>query len=247
MTEKIHTIPIHDAYAQSATCPLCSLEQTLTEDLLADCLGPSLMEPDVRIVTNERGFCKSHWQDLYNSRANRLGLGLILHTHLCDLADDLRQSAPRPVTAAAKGLFASKPKDPRDKLIEYAAHIERRTASCAICVRLEQTMAHYVDVICHEYAHDPAFRARFDASQGHCLPHFARLLRGAAQHLNPEQASEFVRSLTRQQQASLDTLRDDVDWFTQKFDYRNAKADWKNSKDALPRAIRKIAGQTELQ
>jgi hypothetical protein len=32
-----------------------------------------------------------------------------------------------------------------------------------------------------------------------------------------------------------------------KFDYRNAKADWKNSKDALSRTIRKLAGTAELK
>ena len=247
MTEKIHTIPVHDAYAQSTICPLCSLLQTLTDDLVADCLGPSLMEPDVRIVTNERGFCKEHWRALYNSQSNRLGLGLILHTHLSDLADDLRQDLPRPATPIAKGLFAARPRDFRDKLIEYAAHIEQRTASCVICDRLEQTMAHYVDVICHEFVHEPTFRAQFDASQGYCLTHFALLLRGAAHHLGPEQAADLLRSLAARQLASLDTLRDDVEWFTQKFDYRNATSDWKNSKDVLPRAIETLAGQSELQ
>ena len=34
-------------------------------------------------------------------------------------------------------------------------------------------------------------------------------------------------------------VRDDLEWFTDKFDYRNADADWKNSKDALIRAIQK--------
>ena len=33
---------------------------------------------------------------------------------------------------------------------------------------------------------------------------------------------------------------DDVEWFTDKFDYRNADAPWKNSKDALIREALKL-------
>jgi hypothetical protein len=32
-------------------------------------------------------------------------------------------------------------------------------------------------------------------------------------------------------------MEDGLEWFTNKFDYRNADAPWKNSKDALPRAM----------
>ena len=39
---------------------------------------------------------------------------------------------------------------------------------------------------------------------------------------------------------------DDVEWYTDKFDYRNKDADWKNSKDALIRAIKKL-DSIELQ
>ena len=40
-------------------------------------------------------------------------------------------------------------------------------------------------------------------------------------------------------QENLARVRDDLEWFTDKFDYRNADAPWKNSKDALIRAILK--------
>jgi len=79
---KIYTIPVHDAYNQADACPLCTLEKTLTAELIAYYLGPALMEPDVRIVTNDRGFCREHWRGLYDSEANRLGLSLLLHTHV---------------------------------------------------------------------------------------------------------------------------------------------------------------------
>ncbi len=247
MKEKIYTIPVHDAYNQADACPLCTLEKTLTAELIAYYLGPALMEPDVRIVTNDRGFCREHWRGLYDSEANRLGLSLLLHTHVGDITDDLHKSLVKAIPATQKGLFAGKQKDYKDKILEVAETIEKRVSSCAICDRLEQTMGHYLDVIFYEYFHEPEFRQQFDAGHGYCLPHLALLLRGAARFLSQNQAAEFIANLSDQQHQSLSNLRDDVEWFTLKFDYRNAKADWKNSKDALPRAIRQLNGRTDLK
>ena len=40
-------------------------------------------------------------------------------------------------------------------------------------------------------------------------------------------------------------LSDDLDWFCDKFDYRNKDADWRTSKDALPRGMQKASGAGE--
>lgn len=37
-------------------------------------------------------------------------------------------------------------------------------------------------------------------------------------------------------------IQEDIDWFVEKYDYRNKDADWKNSKDAVPRTMQKITG-----
>ena len=71
--------------------------------------------------------------------------------------------------------------------------------------------------------------------------------RGAAKYLNQKQAAVFVTALTEIQNRSLETLRDDVEWFTLKFDYRNHDKSWKNSKDALPRSIRRLRGECRLE
>ena len=43
-------------------------------------------------------------------------------------------------------------------------------------------------------------------------------------------------------ETNLIRVKEDVDWFTAKFDYRNANAPWKNSQDAVPRAMQKLEG-----
>ena len=37
-------------------------------------------------------------------------------------------------------------------------------------------------------------------------------------------------------------VKQDLDWFIAKFDYRNAGADWKNSRDAVSRSMQKLRG-----
>jgi len=55
------------------------------------CPGPFLMEPEGRMETNENGFCRRHFELLYNTRANRLGLGLIVDTHMVEQTSRLKK------------------------------------------------------------------------------------------------------------------------------------------------------------
>ena len=44
------------------------------------------------------------------------------------------------------------------------------------------------------------------------------------------------------QKQNLERITEDVDWFIKKFDYRYQDESWKNSKDAVERAILKLSG-----
>jgi hypothetical protein len=247
MKEKIYTIPVNEAYRAGGHCPLCTLEATLNDSLLDYYLGPSLMEPDVRKSTNAKGFCRRHLSELYNRANNRLGLALMLHTHTSDLISDLNPPLTDCAPRGKKKLLSKGQQDFRQNLNNMAGRIEQRVSSCAICERLASTMDRYLDVIFYQYFSEPEFKVLFGEGGGYCLPHVALLLRGAAKYLNQEEAGEFVACLARIQNSSLETLRDDVEWFTLKFDHRNIHKDWKNSKDAIPRVIRKIGGDSDLK
>ena len=82
--EKIYTIPVNEAFEKSEAdhscgCPFCTLYRKLENDQLELILGASMMEPDVRIKTNELGFCKTHY-DMMFTRKNRLGMALMRNT-----------------------------------------------------------------------------------------------------------------------------------------------------------------------
>lgn len=236
MKEKIYTIPVNDAYRSVSACPLCDLAANIEKSSLDYYLGASLMEPDVRQSTNSTGFCGQHLSKMYAAEINRLGLGLMLHTHLLDLkkdvGEDLANAAPAPGS-----FFKGRDRDYKKNLESLADRIEGRADSCIICDKISSTMDRYLDVLLWMFFEDPAFRVMFESKNNHCLHHTAFLLRGAARHLSQTQANEFVRVLARQQNMGLDEMITDIEWFTLKFDYRNKDKPWGNSKNAIPRAI----------
>ena len=95
--EQIYTIPVNEAFEASRDdascgCPMCAIYRKLEENELDLILGASMMEPDVRIKTNEQGFCRLHY-DLMFVRKNRLGMALTLESHLKELQNDIKEGA----------------------------------------------------------------------------------------------------------------------------------------------------------
>ncbi len=241
--EKIYTIPVNDAFNQVEKCPLCALANWQDDNLIDFYLGPSLMEADHRQVTNAKGFCKNHLHKLYDSQKNRLGLGLMLHTHLQDLSHTILPAIEKLKPSETKGGFFKKGSSWQEDVQALAREIQAREASCTICDRIEDTMKRYREVIFHQYKTDDDFRQRFQESQGFCLKHMAFLIEGSAEHLKKEEADVFLEAMATLHKPLFAELTGDVEWFTLKFDYRNQDAPWKNSKDALPRAIKRLEGE----
>ena len=99
--EKIYMIPVNDAYSSATECPFCALHDKAENDYLEYYLGPSLMEPDTRKITNKTGFCPEHMGKLNKAVTNRLGLGLVMHTHLKDFNEDLNPKLKASIPAKA--------------------------------------------------------------------------------------------------------------------------------------------------
>lgn len=102
MKEKIYTIPVTEAFEQDCECPLCLLQNKLEKEYTDYYLGPALMEPDSRIDTNKRGFCRKHFELLYNRQENRLGLALETHTHLKEKLGEIKELS-KAILSAANG------------------------------------------------------------------------------------------------------------------------------------------------
>lgn len=242
MKEKIYTIPVNDAYRSDCACPLCRLRADVENASVEYFLGASLMEPDTRIETNKAGFCHEHYLLLYGKEINRLGLGLIIHTHLKELEKDIGATMDK-VAPDKRTLLKGRDSDFKRRLNDAADLIEKRVDDCIVCRKIEFTMDRYLDVLLWLYFEDDAFKKVFSEKKGHCLKHVAFLLRGAAKYLKQNQASEFAADLVASHSSGFGEMIEDVEGFTLKFDYRNKDKPWGNSKDAIPRAIAMLSGE----
>ena len=227
MKETIYTIPVNEAFETPVEqCAFCSLFKKLEANELDLILGASMMEPDIRIETNKKGFCGTHL-DMMFVQKNRLGLGLMLESHLGTLADRLKTG----------GLLV------KDAAGKCADTLNELKESCYVCERIEFSLSKMLHTAVVLWLREPEFRKKFAARMFFCLPHYRELLKTAKESLPKKDYTEFVKELDRIQSAYLNELTGDVSWFCKKFDYRYDKEPWYNSKDAVERAIKYLKGE----
>lgn len=258
MKERIYTIPVSEAFEVDSECPMCILEKRIEDDAIKYTLGPSMMEPDTRIETNKKGFCNRHFAKLYNSQENRLPLGLIIDTHLMEqnkifhdmyekaLPDLKKEAESGAMEQLIKGFKKNKDQSGAfvQAMIDKLSELEH---SCTICEKISFNMQKFTEVILYLFFKEPEFKERFASKKGFCLPHTKMLLEGSMKHLKGRQRSEFVMTLMSLELIHLDRIKEEVNWFTQMFDYKNKDASWKNSRDAIPRSIEKLCGPSDLK
>lgn len=167
MKEQLFTIPVGDAFRTDCECPVCKLYEDLEKESIGFVMGPSYMEDDVRMETNETGFCSHHIQKMYGYQ-NRLGLALMLHTHM-KRTNDRIETLLKSQTSPKKGLFGKKETDP---LTEYLETLEN---SCYVCNRMHRIFDRYLDTVLYCYDKDSDFRAVFQQGKGVCTKHYADL------------------------------------------------------------------------
>ena len=239
MKQQFHTIPVVEAYEAQDECPFCYLQRQTEQRAIRYFAGPgaSYMEPHVRGLTNRVGFCPAHIKKLYDF-GNPLGSALMIQTHCEDILEDLKANLQQPPKASRKPLFGKRRDDASGT---YQGHLRSRTASCVICDRVEESMDRQYQVF-FDLLKEPEFRAMIETSKGFCVPHFARLLQMAEKHLPGSQRDWFYSTVNARMIENLERVKGDLDWMIAKYDYRNADKPWGNSKDALQRAMQKLAG-----
>ena len=245
MKEKLYTIPLNDAFKEGGECPFCNIERSLEEHTLDFVLGPgaSYMEDDVRAETDAQGFCRAHYKKLYDY-GNRLGTGLILKTHFQKLNQELEQQIKMfaPSRASLMGRFRKDKKTGSSSRTSIGAWIAEKEESCYICRFYKETWQRYLDTFFDQYRKNPEFKELFLHGKGFCLPHFGELTEEADRVLSDKEKTVFFQELFPLMQENMKRMYDDLDWFCDKFDYRYKDADWKTSRDALPRGMQKAAG-----
>ncbi len=230
--ETIYTIPVNEAFSAvkedpALGCPLCRLYDKLEEDELDRILGAAMMEPDVRLKTNEEGFCHRHFGRMYKKK-NRLGLALMLESHLPEIQKRL----------SGKGIGAIR----GGASAESMRRLTKYENSCYLCNRIDMHLSHMRETVVYLFFADPGFRKNFAATPFFCLPHYKALLDTATKDLPKKNFAMFYETVSHLEETALDALKKDVSWFCKKFDYRYEEEPWYNAKDAVERAIALLSG-----
>ncbi len=234
MKEQLYTIPVNDIFEQECECPVCAMKKALEDEAVAFTMGPSYMEDDIRLTTDKMGFCAPHMQALYDFE-NRLGLALVIDTHMKNMIQNI-EALQKKGRKQPHGLFSKKETTP---LFSFTDQISR---SCFICDRIRHTFERYVATTFYLYEEDPAFVTKFKKSRGFCLEHYGMLYEKAPSYLSGNALEQFTDDLNLVFLDNYTRMEAELSWFIDKFDYRNADAPWKTSKDALPRAMIKCNG-----
>ncbi len=228
MRDSILTIPINEVFEPKDGCPFCRMKETIEKRCVEYIMGAAMMEPDVRMKSNEMGFCKHHF-DLMLKEKNRLSLGLILSTHLLEIKSGV---------ADRKLLFQNKRQ--KYRLSEFKEN-------CFVCDRVEWGLERLFVTFFEMYQNSSEFRELFSQQDYICMHHYDQILSLYEEKMtkNKKVIPQLLDDSKMLFSNKLNELIGDVTHFTKMFDYRNSQgnADWGNSKDSIQRAIEFLTSQ----
>lgn len=238
MKEQLDTIPVNEAFETEDECPFCHLERQVEKKAIRYVLGPgaSYMEPDVRATTDAMGFCRQHYQKMYDY-GNSLGNALMMQTYFVGLQKELQMQTAAFELPEKKGLFSKK----QTQELPILQWVRGKNRTCFLCHKVNYNMQRYYATFFH-LIKDAQFRGKVEATKGFCMHHFQQLLETAQEKLPDGQRQWFYETVFDLMKTHLARVQADLDWFIDKFDYRNASAPWKNSKDAVSRSMQKLKG-----
>ncbi|MBE6644318.1 MAG: hypothetical protein E7612_02940 [Ruminococcaceae bacterium] len=228
--EQIYTIPVNEAFdevgeKQECGCPFCVLYRKLQNDEIDIILGASMMEPDIRIKTNEQGFCLPHYNMMLR-RKRMLGMGLILESHLAEVEKKI--DGPK--------LLGNKVQSSIDSL-------GRLNSDCYVCNRIGKNLSAMIATAVYLFESDLDFPAKFKKVPYFCLPHYKQMMEYASKKMPKRHFRDFYDAAHGIQKSYVESLRGDVSWFCKKFDYRYDEEPWYNSKDSVQRSIKFLSGE----
>ncbi len=235
MVESIYTIPLTEAMDEHTDCMFCFLEDKLEREQIEYALGAAMMEPDFRILSNEKGYCRHHIGMMARAK-KALPLALVLDTRCTEVIKQLED-----VNFDTKGGLFKKEKSAAEKLSEVVTKLD---STCLVCERIEHTMEKFTNTFWYLYNKEPDFRKRFLESKGVCMHHFASLSK-ALENISGSKKDVFAKELYDLQMKVLRHEQSEVHGFVRQFDYRSDKSEWKVARDAHLNCAARLSGSFE--
>lgn len=227
MKETICTIPINDIFMPKDGCPICRMEKMLEDQYVKFVTGDAMMEPNIRIETNKKGFCHRHFSQMFES-GQKLPNALILESHLQEIIDNF-------MPKKLKG-------KPDKKQLEG---IKAELNSCYVCDRIEWDMRHFMATIFVEWAKGEEFRKLYNEQPFICLKHYSFIMETATGKagMPSKHLADFHAETAALTKNYLESLKGDITHFCSMFDYRSKGQEWGNSKDSIERSIEFLTGE----
>lgn len=211
MKDTIYTIPVTEIFEEECFCPFCTLVKRLEEEEIAYAVGPAMMEPDYRALTNSKGFCQKHIIAL-NALPKVLPLALVLKSRMGNLEESLKMPQ---ISEKLK-------KKDKKALEEYIDNLEKNSGRCAICDRMNFNIERYFDTFVELIAKKDDFFETVKKSGGFCIPHYIKILKHAKKALNSKELLKVVSGLSELQEKKFGKYKSDTEIFIDSFDYKNA-------------------------
>ncbi len=234
MKEKIYTIPINEALESDSFCPFCYMRRMLEEDAVRYTVGPAMMEPDFRIVTNEKGFCQKHMREL-SAMSKALPLSLVLQSHLNSVMGLLDTD----LSSSTKSIF-KKSESPK---ANFASLFEKLASSCAVCERIEHTFSRYISSFIYMLKKEKGFLDKVLATEGFCMEHFSNLASSASTELSDSEYQKLFAPIIELQKERVIKYHAYITNFANSFDYRNAGKPINAPKDVIHRTGELLNGE----
>ncbi len=224
MKETICTIPINDIFMEKKGCPFCRMYDMLETQYATFITGSAMMDPETRVSTNKKGFCKKHFEKI-TEVGKRLPNALILQTHLQYILDNYfpKNTHSRP---------------DKKKLIA----LDEMLHTCYICDRIQNDVEHFLRTVFKEWETNPEFRKLYQEQEFICLEHYQQISTISLKGVPAKHLADFHKDTADLAKKQLELLIADTTHFCNMFDYRNRDADWGNSRDAIERDLRFLAG-----
>lgn len=224
MKETICTIPINDIFGVKEGCPFCRMYDMLEDQYASFITGSAMMDPETRVSTNEKGFCKEHFKKI-SEVGKRLPNALILQTHLQHILENY---------------FPKNTHSKPDKKKLQALHDMQST--CYICDRIQNDVEHFLRTVFKEWETNPEFRKLYTEQEFICLDHYHMVSTIAMKGVPSKHLADFHHDTATLAKNQLELLIADTTHFCKMFDYQSRGADWGSSRDAIERDLRFLAG-----
>lgn len=220
MRYDITNIPVAEVFEEGDGCPICRLRNMLEKRAVEYITGAAMMEPDIRIETNKKGFCLTHYRQMLGQR-NRLSVALTMESRLEELEKQI-------FTGSFIGKTAKK----------QAKDAAAALSTCYVCQQMDDAMEKMLATVCRTWEGQREFRDLFERQDSLCLPHFAALVEASASAMSKKAQPDFAKAASKLARQYLITLREDVHHFCGMYDHSNAgNNDWGNSKDSIERSV----------